>query len=378
MQKIGVLAAGWVLMGVALLANAEIVIGVSVSGTGPGAALGIPVRNTIELLPKTIAGEAIRYVVLDDASDPAAGNKIVRQFATESRADVIMGSSSVPVAVAQSAAVTEVRVPMIALCPIPLDPAKMPFVFAVPQSAQMMVAAMVEHMKANGAKSVGFIGFSDAWGDLTLRALTNEAGPAGIRITAQERFARTDTSVNAQVIKVMATNPDVMFLGDAGTPGALPHVTLIERGYKGKIYHSHGVVGKDFIRVGGKNVEGGYAATGSIVVADQLPDSSPLKAVGVEFIKRYEAVYGAGSRNAFAGYAYDAYLVIAAAIPAALKKAKPGTPEFRQAMRESIESVREVVGTHAIYNMSATDHNGIDKRARVLVQVANGDWQLVK
>jgi len=378
MRSARILIAVLLLIGAWSAAKAEIIVGVSVSGTGPGASLGVPVRNTIEILPRTIAGERIRFVVLDDASDPAAGNKILRQLVAESRSDVIFGSSSVPVASAQGVAANELKTPFIALCPIALDPSKASWVFAVPQSAQMMVEGAVEHMAAGGAHSVGYIGFSDAWGDLTLRALTQAAGTAGIKIVASERFARTDTSVNAQVLKVMAANPDTVLVGDAGTPGALPHITLVERGYKGRIYHGHGVVNKDFIRVGGKSIEGAIAPSGAVVVADQLPASNPLRSVGIEFLKKYEGAYGAGSRNAFAGYAYDAYLILSAAVPQALKKAKPGTPEFRQALRDAIESVRDVVGTHAVYSMSATDHNGIDKRARVLVQVDKGDWRLAK
>jgi branched-chain amino acid transport system substrate-binding protein len=359
------------------LAGAEIVIGVSHSGTGPGAALGIPARNTIAILPKTIAGETVRYVVADDASDATAGSKLVRQFAAE-KADVVIGSSTVPVAAAQAAAANDSRLAFLALCPIALDPAKLPWIFSIPQAASLMVGVGVDHMKANGTKSIGFIGFTDAWGDLTLGALQRLAAPAGMTIVASERFARNDTSVTAQAIRVLAAKPDTIFLGDAGTPGALPHFALAERGFKGRIYHAGGVVTHDFIRVGGKAVEGGMSASGAVVVADQLPDGHPLKAVGVDFLKKYEGAYGPGSRNAFAAYAYDAWLVIAAAIPEALKKAKPGTQEFRQALRDSITAGREVVGTHAIYRINPTNHNGVDKRDMVLVQVQNGEWRLAK
>lgn len=372
------LAASLVLLGAASMASAEIVIGVSISGSGPGASLGIPTRNTLEMLPKTIAGETVRLVILDDASDPANGTRIVSKVANEDRADIIIGSSVVPVAGAQAVVATELKVPFIALCPIAIDPLKQPFIFGVPQPVPMMVDAVADHMQAAGIKSVAFIGFTDGWGDLTLRAITQAGAARGIQILAAERYARTDTSVNAQVIKVMATNPQAVFIGGTGTPGALPQLALIERGYKGPVYHTHGVVNQDFIRVGGRSAEGVIAPTGAIVVADQLPDGHPLKKVGMEFLKSYEGKYGAGSRNAFAGYAYDAYALVTAAVPAALKKARPGTQEFRQALRDAIEALREISGTHAVYTMSATDHNGVDKRGRVLVQVDKGEWRLVK
>jgi branched-chain amino acid transport system substrate-binding protein len=360
------------------LAGAEIVVGVSVSATGPGTSLGVPVSNTFTIVPKTIAGQPVRYILLDDASDPTNGAKNARRFATEDKVDIIIGSSTVPVAIAQGGVAGETRIPLIALCPIPIDPAKQPFLFAVPQPISLMTDAVVEHMQANRVKSVGFIGFADAWGDLTLRSITRSSGPAGIRITADERFARNDTSVSAQALKVLATNPDAIFVGGSGTPAALPQIAALERGYRKPLYHTHGVVNREFIRVGAKNVEGAIAPTGPVVVAEQLPDSHPLKEVGVEFLKRYEAAYGAGSRNAFAAYAYDAVTLIAAAAPAALKAARPGTAEFRQAMRDAIEDLKEVRGTHAVYSMTPSDHYGVDKRARVLVRVENGDWKLVR
>jgi branched-chain amino acid transport system substrate-binding protein len=281
------------------------------------------------------------------------------------------------VAIAQGGVAGETRIPLIALCPIPIDPARQPFVFAVPQPIALMTDAVAEHMRVHNVKSLGFIGFADAWGDLTLKSITASTEPAGVKITSNERFARIDTSVSAQMLKVIATNPDAIFVGGAGTASALPQIAANERGFRRPVYHTHGVVNRDFIRVGGKNVEGAIAPTGPVVVAEQLPADHPLKAVGIDFLKRYEAAYGAGSRNAFAAYAYDAVTIVTAAIPVALKTAKPGTPEFRQAMRDAIEGVKEVRGTHAVYTMSPTDHYGVDRRARVLVRVENGEWKLL-
>ena len=226
------LAAGLVLLGAVSIVSAEIVVGVSISGSGPGASLGIPTRNTLDILPKTIAGQPVRLVALDDASDPANGTRIVRKLAAEDKVDVVIGSSVVPVAGAQAAVATELQVPFIALCPIAIDPVKQPFVFGVPQQVQLMVDAVADHMQAAGIKTGGFIGFTDAWGDLNLRALTQAGATRGIRVIATERYARTDTSVNAQVIKVMATHPQAMFVGGTGTPGALPQIALVERWVK--------------------------------------------------------------------------------------------------------------------------------------------------
>ncbi len=366
------------LLACSLNAAAEITVGVSVSTTGPGTSLGVPVSNTFGILPKTVGSEPVRYILLDDTSDPTAGAKIARKFATEDRVDIIIGSSTVPVAIAQAGVAGETRIPLIALCPIPIDPAKQPFAFAVPQPISLMTDAVVEHMRTNSVKTVGFIGFADAWGDLTFKSISASGQPAGIKVSGNERYARTDTSISAQMLRLVAGNPDAVFVGGSGTASALPHIAANERGFKKPLYHTHGVVNRDFIRVGGKSVEGALAPTGPVVVAEQLPADHPLKSVSMEFLKRYESAYGAASRNAFAAYAYDAVLVITAALPAAIKRAKPGTPEFRQAMRDAIEGVKELRGTHAVYSYSPTDHYGVDKRARVMVRVENGDWKLVR
>lgn len=359
-------------------ACAEVVVGVSISSTGPGASLGVHVAKAIALLPKSIGSEAVRYVTLDDTSDPTTGAKNARRFAVEDKVDVIIGSSTVPVAIAQGAVANEARIPFIALCPIPLDATKQNYLFAVPQPIPLMVSAIVEHMQANKVKTVGYIGFADSWGDANYNAMKNGGAAAGLDVATNERYARGDTAVTGQMLKVLAANPDAIFVGASGTPADLPQIAALERGYKKQIYHTHGVVNPDFIRLGGKNAEGVIAPTGPVVVAEQLPASDPLKASGLLFLKQYEDAYGSGSRNAFAAYAWDAGVILQAALPVALKTARPGTPAFRDALRDAIEAGKDIKGTHAIYNMSATDHYGVDKRARVLVKVENGEWKLVR
>jgi branched-chain amino acid transport system substrate-binding protein len=359
-------------------ALAQIKVGVITGATGPGASLGIPYKNTFSVVPKTLGGQQVQYVILDDATDPTNAVKLARKLIGEDKVDLIIGSSSVPAATAITDVSAELKTPQIALSPVGAAASKNPWVFTIPQPSNLMMGAVAENIKARGAKRVAYIGFSDSWGDLVLSGLKAHADAAGITIVADERYARLDTSVAGQVLKVLATNPDAVVVGGSGTPGALPQMTLIERGYKGPIYHNHGIINRDFLRVGGKSLEGAMAPTGPVMVAEQLPDNNPTKKVSLEFTKVYEAQFGAGSRNAFAAYSWDAYLLADRAATEAVKKAKPGTPEFRQAMRDALENVKEVVGTHGVYSMTPTDHAGLDTRARVLVRVENGDWKLVK
>jgi branched-chain amino acid transport system substrate-binding protein len=356
----------------------EITIGLTMGATGPGASLGIHYKNAFQLMPKTIAGHPVKFIIYEDKTDATEAAKNARKLISEDKVDVVMGSVSVPSTTQIGQIATELKVPLVALSPVALPPDKLEWIFVVPQPTPLMMSAVVEHMQGHGVKTIGYIGFSDSWGDLVLKAVEQEGAPHGMKIVANERYARADTSVTGQVLKVLAANPDAIVVGGSGTGGALPHIGFVERGYKKQIYHNHGTVNREFIKVGGKAVEGAIAPTGPLIVPEELPDSNPIKPVALDFTKRYEQTFGEGSRNAFAGYSYDGFLLINAAVPAALQKAKPGTPEFHQALRDALENVHNVVGTHGIYNMSAKDHSGLDSRARVLVHVDNGVWRLMK
>ena len=150
-----------VLAGAATTALADITVGVSLSTTGPTASLGIPEKNTVALLPKTIAGEKMNYIVLDDATDPTAASKNARRFVTEDKVDVIIGSTSTPTSIAVLEVAAGAKTPQIALAPFAPAPDKAAWVFQMPQDFGIMAGAIVGHMAANGVKSVGFIGYSD-------------------------------------------------------------------------------------------------------------------------------------------------------------------------------------------------------------------------
>jgi branched-chain amino acid transport system substrate-binding protein len=361
------------------LALADINVGVTVSATGPAASLGIPEKNTIALMPKTIAGEKINYIVLDDASDTTAAVTNTRKLITENKVDVVLGSTITPNSLAMIDVVSEAKVPMISMAASakivePLD-AKKAWVFKTPQNDIMMSQAIVDHMAKNGVKTVGFVGFSDAYGEGWYQEFSKVAAAKGLQITANERYARTDTSVTGQVLKIMAAKPDAVLIAGSGTPAALPQKTLKERGYAGKIYQTHGVANADFLRVGGKDVEGTLLPAGPVLVADQLPDSHPVKKPALTYIAAYEAAHGKGTVSTFGAHAWDAGMLLAAAIPEALKKAKPGTPEFRSALRDALENVKGMAGAHGIFTMSKTDHLGLDHNARVMVRIENGTWK---
>ena len=364
---------------VAALAHAEVSVGVTVSATGPAASLGIPEKNTIAMMPKTIGGQKINYIVLDDASDTTAAVANTRKLITESKVDIILGSTITPNSLAMIDVVSEAQTPMISMAASarivePMD-AKKKWVFKTPQNDIMMSLAIAEHMSRLGVKTVGFIGFSDAYGEGWSQEFSKAAALKGLTIVGNERFARSDTSVTGQTLKLMSVKPDAVLVAGSGTPAALPQKALKERGYTGRMYQTHGVANADFLRVGGKDVEGTFLPAGPVLVADQLPASNPVRKAALAYVVAYEAIHGKGSVSTFGAHAWDAGLLMTSAIPIALKKAQPGTAEFRVALRDAIEGLQDIPGAHGMFSMSASDHLGLDQRARVMVKIENGAWK---
>ncbi|MBI4996478.1 MAG: ABC transporter substrate-binding protein [Rhodocyclales bacterium] len=379
-MKLKPLAAGLIAAFAATQALDDITVGVTVSATGPAASLGIPEKNTFALMPTTIAGQKVNYVILDDASDTTTAVKNVRKMITEDKVDVIVGSTITPNSLAMIDVAAEAETPMISMAASAriVDPAnpKVRWVFKTPQNDVQMSTAIVESMLKNKVQTVAFIGFADAYGEGWYNEFSKIAELRKLTIVANERYNRADTSVTGQILKILAAKPDAVLVAGAGTPAALPQKALNEKGYKGAYYQTHGVANKDFLRVCGKDCEGTLLPAGPVLVATQLPDSNPIKKVALDYTAKYEAVHGAGSTSTFGAHAWDAGILLQNAVPLALKKAQPGSKEFRAALRDALEGLKNVTVSHGIVNMSAQDHLGFDQRARVMVKIENGGWKL--
>lgn len=362
----------------ATAALADINIGVSVSATGPAAVLGGPQKNTTQLFPTSIAGEKINWIVLDDASDPTATAKNVAKFLSEAKVDMLMTGTTTPGVMAAAGPAADSKTPLIALAPNRLDGEKFKWTFTMPQPIGLMAEPLLEHAKSKGYKTVAFLGYHpDAYGEVWIKAMEALSPKYGVTFGPIEGFARTDTSVAGQVIKLVSLKPDAVLVVASGSPAAMAHAALSERGYKGQIYQTHGAPSPVFLKNGGKAVENGILVAGPVLEWEQLPDSHPSKKVSGEYAKAYEAKYGQNSLSSFGGHMWDGWAIASRAIPVALKKAKPGTAEFRAALRDAIESEREIAGVHGVFNFSPTDHSGFDGRARVLLQVQNGAFKVI-
>lgn len=370
------LAVGLTCFGYARTASAEITIGVSITTTGPASALGIPLRDTIALLPKSIDGEPVRFFVFNDGNFPAVAAKDARRM-VEAKADVLIGGNTVPSVLAIAGIAAESKTPQIGLAPVPPKPEHLPWVFPLPQPVAIMAAPLFEHMKQAGVATLGFIGFSDGYGEAWLAHSKRLAEANGIKVSIVERFDRTDRSVLHQARRLLAANPDAILVAASGTLGALPMQILRQRGYKGRFYQTHGVASNEFLRAAGAAGEGLVMPAGPVLVPEQLPVSHPSREVGSKYQKLYESKYGTEARNMFGGHAYDAWLLIERAAKIALKQAQPGTPQFRQALRDALESTREFPITHGVVTMSPTNHTGLDARSSVLVTIERGRWVLI-
>ncbi|WHA43597.1 ABC transporter substrate-binding protein [Agrobacterium larrymoorei] len=358
-------------------ALADITIGVTIPTTGPGAALGIPLKNSIELWPKEIAGEPLKVILLDDAGDPSMATTNARRFANDDKADVIIGSALVPGAIAVAGVAAEAKVPHLAPSPVPPPVAK-GYTFVLPQNSQLIARHLFAKMKADGVKTLGYIGFSDSYGDQWVDEFKKVGAEYGLKMVSEERFARPDTSVAGQVLKVVASRPDAVMIGASGTGAALPQLGLRERGFTGPIYQPSGAVTFDFLRIAGKSAENTVFASGPVMVAEDQPDTSETKAEGLAYVKAYEGKYGAGTRTQFGSHVYDAMIILKKAVPVALQKGKPGTQEFRDALRDAIETDGPFPATHGVFQFSATDHYGLDDRAIVLLTAKDGKFHLLK
>ncbi|MBV7481915.1 ABC transporter substrate-binding protein [Bordetella sp. BOR01] len=362
-----------------LLASAQIKVGVTLASTGPAASLGIPERNTVALLPTEVAGQKIEWIVLDDATDTTQAVKNSRKLVSDDKVDVLVGTSITPGSLAMVDVAAEAKVPMISVAASakivePVDD-KRRWVFKTPQNDALMASALADAMAKAKVKTLGFIGFADAYGDSWLDVMRDAVKGKGIEITAVEKYGRTDTSVTGQVLKLISAKPDAVLIAGAGTPSALPQKELRARNYQGTIYQTHGAANNDVLRVCGKDCEGMLLPAGPLLVADQLPDSNPVKQSALAYTKAYEAKHGDGSTNTFGGHMWDAGQLIVTAVPIALKTgAKPGTPEFRAAMRDALEGIKDLAASQGVFNMSPADHAGFDERSRVMVKVENGKW----
>lgn len=360
---------------------AQVKIGTIASSTGMVSAIGIPQRNTAMMLPTKIGDLTIEYIHLDDASEPNNTVTSVKKLLTEEQVDAIIGPSGAPHALALIDLISEAKTPLLApvgsiSVVLPMDE-KRKWVFKTTQNDGLVADKLLQHMQDNGVKTLAFIGTADAYGETWYGVLNERLAAKGITLVANERFKRPDTSVTGQVVKMMVAKPDAVLIAAPGGPSVLPQATLFDRHYEGTIYQTHGAAMNDFLRLGGQAVENTILGGSLMLVPTEIPDDNPSKAIALDYMNNYNERYGHMPAT-FGGNVYDASLLLMEALPVAATSAKPGTVEFREALRTALENIKELPGTQGIYNMTPEDHSGFDERGVELLTVKNGAWTLVK
>jgi branched-chain amino acid transport system substrate-binding protein len=372
------------LLGLGLLAapsaRADITVGFVTALSGNASSIGIPYGKGIAAAyeyKSEIAGQKVRLIQLDDGSDPSVATRNARKLIEDEKVDVLIGTATAPGTIAMMAVATELKVPMIAVSPLALKPAEgtEQWGVTVPQPASLLVKVVADRMKRDGMKNVGYIGFSDAWGDLVYNGAKAAEAAGDIKITTNERYARTDTSVTGQTLKILATRPDAVLDGGSATQGALPLLALSERGFKGRTYGTVALVNADFVRVGGKAADGIQVSAGPVTVAEQLPDDHFAKKLAMTYRAAYQKANGTTTTDGFSAYSFDAWLILSNAVERAIKTAQPGSQEFRKALRDAILSTKELPGVHAVYNFKPGENYGVDERALVIVKLTDGAWK---
>lgn len=358
---------------------ADLKVGFVTSLSGPGSSIGIPYAKGIQAAlayKGEVSGRKIQLIQLDDASDPSTAARNARKLVDEEKVDVLIGTSGVPGSMAIAAVARESKTPMLAITPLNLAGPDSAWTVTTAQPVSLMISAVVEAMKKSGIKTVGYIGFSDSWGDLVYEGLQKNAEPAGIQVLTNERYARADASVAGQVLKIVAARPEAVMTGGSGTPGALPYLALSERGFRGPIYGTHALINADFVRVAGSSAQGLLAPTGPVIVAEQLPNSHPSKKIAMDFRAAYQRVHNAPTSDAFSAYSFDAWIVLTNAAGRVAQKLEPGSVNYREALRDAVFSTKELAVTHGVLNYKQGNPYGADERARVIVKLDKGQWVL--
>ncbi|WP_288383485.1 ABC transporter substrate-binding protein [uncultured Acinetobacter sp.] len=363
------------------MVHADITVGVVTSSSGPVAMVGIPQRNTIALLPKKIGTENVRYISLDDGSDPTATVKAMNKLIKENNVDAIIGPSGSPNAMAALGIIAKAGVPLLAPVGtsgvvVPMD-AQRKWVFKTTQNDDLIAQALVQDMVKRKIKTLGFIGTADPYGENWSRVISILAAKNGISVTVKESFQRQDTSLTGQALKLVAKKPQAILIAAPGSSAVTPQVALYDRGYRGQVYQTHGAALDQFLKLGGKKVENTILAASLMLVINEVPNNHPSKQIAQKYINDYKALYGVLPAT-FGANVYDAGLLLNKAVPIALKQAKPGTAQFRQALRTALEQTKELPATQGVYTMTAMDHSGFDQRGRVMITVKNGQWKLLK
>jgi branched-chain amino acid transport system substrate-binding protein len=353
-------------------------IGSFLSVTGPASFLGDPEQKTLELYVEKInaaggvLGRKLHLISYDSAGNAEKARTFVKRLIEEDKVDAIVGGSTTGETMAVIPLVEQAQIPFISLAGavVIVEPVKK-WVFKTPATDRMACEKIFADMKVRGISKIGLISGPGGF-DKSMRAQCMEvAGKYGVEIVADETYGANDSDMTAQLTK-MRQNSQIQAVLNAGFGAAPAIVTKNFRqiGMTVPLYQSHGVASKEYIKLSGDAANGVRLPAAALLVADALPANDPQKPVVEAYKRAFESRYHQDV-STFGGHAYDGlYLVVDA-----MKKAHSTN---KAKVRDAIESTRGWMGMDGEFNMSPTDHMGLDLSAFRMLEIKNGDWTLVK
>lgn len=360
----------------AALAADPIRIGAIVSATGPATFLGDPEQKTLEMMVKDInaaggvLGRQLELVLYDDGSDATKANAFARRLTMQDNVDVVIGPSTTGSTMAIVPQFEGRKTPLVSLAgaSVIVEPAK-PYVFKMPHSDRMAAQAVLDDLKKRGIKSFALLSDTGGFGKSGREETVKLAAKMGLTISADEAYGEKDTDMTPQLTHAKDSGAGAIFV--FGT-GQAP--TVISRNYQQlkltvPLYMSHGQASTEYIKLSGPAGEGVRMPTPALLVADQLPDSDPQKALSLQYKTEFEKLYKVDI-SSFGGYAYDGIRLIVDAI-----KRAGGTD--KEKLRAALEATSKFAGASGIYSMSPTDHMGLGTDSFRMVEVKGGQFKLV-
>lgn len=357
-------------------------VGAIFSITGPGSSLGIPERDTALMLEAEINARGgvrgpdgrrhpLKLVIYDDASDETRAVLAAKKLIDEDRVAAIVGTTLSGTSLAILDTVQKAEVPLVscaAAIKIVEPAAERKWVFKTPQSDHLIVGVLVDYLKAQGVTRVGWLNVDYAFGQLGWVEFEKAAQKAGLTIVANEKFGQKDVDMTAQLTRVKTAAPQAVIVWSIPPSASLVTKNYADLGLQAPLLQSHGVGNKKYIELAGGAANGVRFPAGKLLVAEQLADNDPQKAVLLAYARDFEARYG--PRNTFGGHAWDAVQLVVKA----LEKAGPD----RAGVRAAIETTRGFVGITGVFDFSPADHNGLDRRAAMMIQIVDGQWKLAR
>jgi len=371
-------------LGLTMQANAAepikaepIKIGAVLSVTGPAAFLGDPELKTLQLYVEKInekggvLGRPLQLVSYDDGSDAGNANAFGKRLIERDGVDFIIGGTTTGSTMAMAPLVERAGVPLISLSggSIVIDPVRK-WIFKTAHTDRMAAERVLDDMKRRGLITIAMLSDTGSFGQSGKKETETAAAKMGIYVAVSEVYGAKDTDITPQLTRIKNTpGVQAMFVFGLGQGPAIISRNVRMLALTLPIYHAHGVASEEFIKLSGGAAEGARLPAAALLVAAKLPDNDPEKPVVLDYIKTYTGHYKEDV-STFGGHAYDALMILTDAI-------KRANSVEKEKVREAIEQTKGYIGASGTFNMSSTDHMGLDLSAFRLLEVKNGNWVLI-